>query len=312
MANTAASRNDRAGHDRAAVDVIIPVFGGEAFIGETVQSVLRQTHRNVKVLCLVDGTKVRSGPVIESPGDPRVTVLERDNRSANGLRNEGLARTDGECLLFLNPGDVLYPDCIESALAVMRERDAAAVAFGGHLIDAEGRIIRRMYRWFPPKLTLERLVRGNALFTTGQMLVRRSAMRAVGGFDEGAGSAADWELWIKFAKRGLPMAFVNRCLMGCRFQGGIDPEDASAMLAGERYILRHTLHMFGDPDKLESRALMRYAARTGDFAALGRALAQSPGLMMLPRFAQAALQTAIRAARRRRRNGSAGSPAAGP
>lgn len=317
MENTAASRNERVGESAAqdgrtgarptaggpgdresdfgpAVDVIIPVYNGEAFIGETVASVLRQTHRNVRVLCLIDGSKDRSKAIIESFGDPRIVVLERENRGAVCRRNEGLALSESEFLLFLDHDDVLYPDCLETALAAMRERDAAAVAFGGHLIDAEGRIIRRMYRFFPPRLTLDRLSRGNVLFTTGQVLIRRRALVAVGGFDEGAGSAADWDLWLRLAKRGLEMAFVNRCLMGYRLHDRNDSKNAAKMLAGERYILRNSLRMYGDPDKYESCALMRYAARSGDFGALSEALKLNAGLLFHPRFIQAVLQAAAR------------------
>lgn len=274
------------------VTVIIPVYNGEAFIGETVASVLAQTHRNVKVLCLIDGTRDRSRAIIEAFNDDRVMVFERDNRGAVYRRNEGLAMADSEHLLFLDHDDVLYPDCISVALQVMRERQVAAVAVNGHLIDAEGRIIRRLYRIRKPSLTLERLSRENELFTTGQVLIKKSALTSVGGFHEGAGSAVDWDLWIRLAKYGLDMAFVDRHLMGYRMHAHNDSKDAGKMLAGERHILQDTLHMFGDPDKNESYALLRYAARAGDWQALGRAIQRHGGLLVQPRFYKAVLQLA--------------------
>lgn len=272
------------------VTVIIPVYNGEAFIGETVGSVLSQTHRNVKVLCLIDGTKDRSRDIIEGLGDERVAVFDRENRGAVYRRNEGLAMADSEHLWFLDHDDVLYPDCIATALQVMRERRAAAVAVNGHLIDANSRVIRRLYRFRKPKLTLERLSRGNELFTTSQVLITKSALTAVGGFHEAAGSAVDWDLWIRLAKYGLDMAFADRQLMGYRMHAHNDSKDAGKMLAGERHILHDTLYMFGDPDKYEGHALLRYAARAGDWKALGEALARHAGLLVHPRLYIAMLQ----------------------
>lgn len=301
MGNTAAFRMDE-----VPVTVIIPVYNGEAFIGATVDSVLRQTHRNVKVLCLIDGTKDRSKEIIESFGDPRVTVLERENRGAVYRRNEGLALADSEHLWFLDHDDVLYPDCIAVALRVMEERGAAAVAVNGHLIDADDRVIRRLYRFRKPSLTLERLSRGNELFTTGQVLIRKSALLEVGGFDEGAGSAVDWDLWLRLAKRGLPMAFADRRLMGYRLHAHNDSKDADRMLKGELHILQHTLHMFGDPGKHESYAFLRYSSRTRDWRALGKALGLNASLLFHPRFYMAAWQIAIRRANRKINGGITG------
>lgn len=274
------------------VTVIIPVYNGEKFIGETVASVLAQTHRNLKVICLIDGTKDRSREIIESFNDDRVSVYERENRGAVYRRNEGLAMAESEHLWFLDHDDVLYPDCMATALRVMRERNAAAVAVNGHLIDEEGRIIRRLYRFRKPKLTLDRLARGNELFTTGQVLIAKSALTAVGGFHEGAGSAVDWDLWIRLAKYGLDMVFVDRRLMGYRMHAHNDSKDAKKMLAGERHILHDTLHMYGDPDKHEGLALLRYAARTGDRKALLEAVERHAGLLFHPRFCMAVLQMA--------------------
>ena len=299
-------KRDECRIEHLPVTVIIPVYNGEAFIGATVESVLGQTHRNVKVLCLIDGTKDRSRDIIESFGDPRVTVFERENRGMVYRRNEGLHMADSEHLLFLDHDDVLYPDFLETPLRVMEERDAAAVATGGHLIDANGRIIRRMYRFRRPSLTLERLSRWNELFCTGQVLIRKSALLAVGGFDEGAGSAVDWDLWIRLAKRALPFVFVDRCLMGYRIHANNDSKNAAKMLAGERHILRHTLHMFGNPDKNESYALLRYSSRAGDWKALGEALRLNASLLFHPRFCMAVMHIAMNHANRKMNGGITG------
>lgn len=275
------------------VTVVIPVYNGEAFIGETVDSVLRQTHRNLRVLCLIDGTKDRSRAIIESFGDPRVSVFERENRGAVYRRNEGLEMADSEYLWFLDHDDVLYPDCIETALRVMEEQGADAVAVSGHLIDAEGRIIRRLYRFRKPSLTLDRLCRGNELFTTGQVLIKKSALVAVGGFNEGAGSAVDWDLWIRLAKRGCKLVFADRYLMGYRVHAHNDSKDARKMLQGELHILRDTLHMFGPPGKFESYAYLRYSSRAKDWKALLKALHLNASLLFHPRFCLAVLQIAM-------------------
>lgn len=307
MGNSEAIRIEGGGEVHGPpVTVIIPIYNGEAFIGETVASVLAQTHRNLKVLCLIDGTKDRSREIIESFGDPRVTVLERENRGAVYRRNEGLEMADTEHLWFLDHDDVLYPECIETALAAMEVSGAAAVAVNGHLIDAKGDIIRRLYRFRKPSLTLERLSRGNELFTTSQVLIRKSALKAIGGFDEGAGSAVDWDLWLRLAKRGEEMLFIDRKLMGYRQHASNDSKDAGKMLKGELHILQTTLHMFGEPGQFESYTYLRYSARAKDIGALGKALGLNASLLFHPRFYMAVLQIAAGRAKRNANGGITG------
>jgi len=186
---------------------------------------------------------------------------------------------------------VLYPACIEAAVRELERRGCAAAAVNGHLIDGQGRIIRRLYRWNKPDLTLGKLAKGNRLFTTSQVLIRRAALLAIGGFNESAGSAVDWDLWIRLLQAGEKIAFVDRYLMGYRLHASNDSKNAAKMLRGEMHIVERTLEKVGNPKANRSYTYLRYSSRAGDWSMLAEAVRLNAALLLNPRFYMAVLQT---------------------
>lgn len=109
------------------VSVIIPVWGVEAYLRQCVQSVLSQTHRDLEVILVDDGSPDGCGAICDEYArrDPRVHAIHKENGGLSDARNAGLAAASGEYVLFLD-GDDLWSD--PGALARLMERIAQSKA----------------------------------------------------------------------------------------------------------------------------------------------------------------------------------------
>jgi glycosyltransferase involved in cell wall biosynthesis len=90
------------------VSCIIPVFNGEAYLHEAIDSVLAQTHPNMEIVVVNDGSTDGTTAVIERYGD-RVRSLQQENRGVSVARNRGVELSTGQLLCFLDADDVFDP-----------------------------------------------------------------------------------------------------------------------------------------------------------------------------------------------------------
>jgi len=87
------------------VSCIVPVFNGERFVAETIESILAQTYRHIEVLIVNDGSTDGTSNVLESFGD-RIQTLNQDNAGQATARNHGIRKANGEFIAFLDADDL--------------------------------------------------------------------------------------------------------------------------------------------------------------------------------------------------------------
>lgn len=93
------------------LSVIIPTFNAEAYLAETLASVLRQNWAPLEILVVDDGSSDRSIAVAESFGS-RIRIIACPHRGLAATRNSGITAARGEFLLHLDADDLLTPDSI--------------------------------------------------------------------------------------------------------------------------------------------------------------------------------------------------------
>ncbi len=278
---------------KSVVSVVIPIYNGQKYIEETVRSVINQTYADLEVICIIDGTKDASESMIDKMNDPRIRILEQENRGATYTRNRGLSLATGEFILFLDQDDVIEPDFIESAVREIVRTGSTGVAVNGYRIDAAGRVIRRIYRINKPKLTLKSLLKGNQLCTSSQVLLKRETLAAIGGFDVSADQADDWDMWIRHARSGK-LVFLDRYLLKYRLHDANQSRNVEKMLKSELHIVEKKLADIGKPDRIKSYSYMRYSKGSGQWNALAKALRLNAWLLFQPRFYVTLCQVAFK------------------
>ncbi|QYJ03736.1 glycosyltransferase [Nocardioides panacisoli] len=111
------------------IGVVVPAYDVAAYLPACLDSLLAQTHRDLDVVVVDDGSPDDSGEIAEqyAARDERVRVLHIDNRGLGGARNEGLRHVRGEWITFADSDDVVPPTAYERLLAQGRRTRADLV-----------------------------------------------------------------------------------------------------------------------------------------------------------------------------------------
>ncbi len=130
----------RVAPEEPPVTAVLPYFRAHRYIGGAVASILSQTHRNLDVVIVNDGSFGPEDAVLETLGaDPRVRVVHQLNRGDLAARNLGLGLARGEYLLMFDADNELEPEFVARALTMFRERpELAYVTSWMRFVDLDG------------------------------------------------------------------------------------------------------------------------------------------------------------------------------
>jgi glycosyltransferase involved in cell wall biosynthesis len=102
------------------VSVIIPAYNAEKFISECVYSVLNQTYKNIEVIIINDGSDDRTKYILEKIDDPRLFVINQENKGCSASKNLGLRFSKGDFIQYLDADDFLSLDKIEKQVELLK------------------------------------------------------------------------------------------------------------------------------------------------------------------------------------------------
>lgn len=99
------------------VSVIIPVYNGEKYICQCLDSVISQSLKDIEIICVDDGSSDSTPMLLEEycKKDKRVCVITQENVNAGAARNAGLDIAQGEYLSFLDADDFFEKDMLLKA-----------------------------------------------------------------------------------------------------------------------------------------------------------------------------------------------------
>ncbi len=120
--------------DNVKVSVIVPIYNVEKYIRECVESVLKQTLKEIEIICVNDGTPDGSMSIVEelSKADERIVIVNKENRGLSSARNAGLQHAKGEFIHFLDSDDYLIPEALEELYGYVKEKRLDNIYFDAH------------------------------------------------------------------------------------------------------------------------------------------------------------------------------------
>jgi Glycosyl transferase family 2/DegT/DnrJ/EryC1/StrS aminotransferase family len=184
------------------VSVVMPVFDGETYLAEAVESVLSQTLSDLELVVVDDGSCDGSRAILEAfvSADRRVRLLvNEENQGISGALNRGWSAARAPYIARLDADDLAPRDRLSQQVRFLDAHPSVAVV-GGTLIaiDSHGRSIST--RRFPAsnRAIQAALLRYNC-FSHPSVTMRRSALEAVGGYR--FRRIEDYDLWLRIAER---------------------------------------------------------------------------------------------------------------
>ncbi len=197
------------------ISVVIPCYNAEAYLSQTIGSVLAQSLQADEIIVVDDGSSDRSAEIARSFG-PRVAVISHRSGSASLSRLRGLEAATGDALMFLDADDVLSPDAF-SELAQQLESGPPAVAcvpwyrlerVDGVWLRRPASCVRR-HRGEDP---LAAWLRG-WYHPTSSVMWSREAYEIAGGWDPAAGVNDDGYLMMRALAKRVPLRIAKRGAM---------------------------------------------------------------------------------------------------
>ena len=187
------------------VSVIIPCHNAERWLGQAIESALRQSCERAEVIVVDDDSGDGSGRVASGYGD-RVILIRGNWRNGNGARNAGLEMAQGEWVQFLDADDFLLPNKISDQLAHTDcETD---VIFSSLIVRIESTGEESISRPTSHSSLIEQWLRWE-FCQTGAALWRTESLRRIGGWKEGLPCCQDNELTLRALKNGLRTEYVD-------------------------------------------------------------------------------------------------------
>jgi len=178
------------------ISVIIPLYNHEKFINEAVRSVLNQSYGDIELIVIDDGSKDKSGKIVQSIRDPRLKYIYQDNQGAHNAINNGIKLANGKYISILNSDDIYYENRFEMFIGAIKNDPNIKLLFSDiEIIDANGKFLR--YKggandnWYLQSSLpsfrddndiMLNLLAGNYIVTTSNIFCEKSIFEKVGLF----------------------------------------------------------------------------------------------------------------------------------
>ncbi len=221
------------------VSVLMPARDAARTVRAAAVSILRQTERDLSLVCVDDGSTDATGEILGALAerDRRVVVLRAAGEGIAGALNRGLAACDAEVIARMDADDVAHPARLAVQLEALRS-DPGLAAAGAQVRLFPRRDVRRGMRryaaWLNGLTAPDRVLRDllvESPLAHPAAAIRREALASAGGWRDGP-FPEDYDLWLRLAEAGGRLTNVPRLLLAWRESGGrltrTDPRYARA------------------------------------------------------------------------------------
>jgi glycosyltransferase involved in cell wall biosynthesis len=219
-----------------AVRVIIPAYQTSAFIGETLDSVFRQTFDDFEVVVVNDGSP--DTDELEralAPYRDRIVYITQENGGPSRARNTAIRHACGEFVAVLDSDDLLMPTYLDEQMRRLAEDPSLDLVYANGLIFGDSPLAGRTLMDASPsegEVTFDRLIDTTCTVLTSCTVVRRRAAMDVGLFDERFRRSEDFHLWARLAFHRYRMAYQRQPLVRHRRRPGSLSREKLPMMSG--------------------------------------------------------------------------------
>lgn len=136
------------------VSIIIPLYNRKHLIARCVESVCRQTYRNLEIIVVDDGSTDGCEEILESlkKADERIIIIRKENGGVSSARNCGLDAATGDYVQFVDSDDAIVADAVELAVTEMENQKLDSVGFPcctdmNFTVESFPRVVERYSVW---------------------------------------------------------------------------------------------------------------------------------------------------------------------
>lgn len=201
------------------VSVIIPVYNGELYIKQTIESVFSQSLLDRELIIVDDGSTDRTAEIVAHFGS-RLRYFYQSNAGQATARNLGFENSSGEYLAFLDADDLWYPQMLQISVTALDSDKTVGLTYSDlDLIDTSGTVVLKDYlrKRGKRKTPKESFIGYHSIPFPSSSVKRRSIFEAAGQFDTSFYQGGeDVLLWAKMYRLSrfvwIPQTLAQRRL----------------------------------------------------------------------------------------------------
>lgn len=227
--------------------VIVPLYNKAPYVYKALESIFAQTYKDFECIVVDDGSSDNSLAVVNAFAehtDDRLTIISQKNAGVASARNNGVAKSRGKNICFLDADDWWEPEMLEEMDMLIREYPDAGLYATNYVYYKPGKThvalkLERGYINYP-----NAYLHGEMPVWTGAACMPRKVFDEMGGFPVGIKLGEDFLLWAKTALKykvalcEKPLAYYNN--------------DVPASLRATRNVHAPKYNMLFHLDELES------------------------------------------------------------
>lgn len=219
------------------VSVVIPAFNAAGLIDETLQSVRSQSHGNLDIIVVDDGSTDATVDVVHRhiALDSRIRLIEQANAGVAAARNTGWKSAKSDIISFVDADDLWSVTKTQEQLEALRASNGAGLVYSWYVVIDE--LSRITLQWDGPAWqgdVFDHLLVDNFIGNGSSVLVTRKALEDAGGFEPalaaaGAGGCEDALFYLRVAEKHR-FAVAPGYHIGYRYTPGNMSSDLSRMM----------------------------------------------------------------------------------
>lgn len=127
-------------NENELISIVVPVYNTEAYVARCLDSIIKQTHKNLEIIIVDDGSTDNSGKICDeySEKDKRIRVIHRGNGGVSSARNLGKEIATGKWISYVDADDTIEPKFCEEMLRCAKDKCVDYVCSGYKRIFPRG------------------------------------------------------------------------------------------------------------------------------------------------------------------------------
>lgn len=191
------------------VSIIIPTYNRGDLIGETIESCLSQTYKNIEILVIDDGSDDHTQEVLRSYIERnQITYVYNQKQGISRTRNQGLDLAKGKYIQLLDSDDLIEETKIEKQVRFLESNPECEGVYclSTYFRGEKNNIISKSNIAHSGEI-FEELLKGSFIPTL-TMLFKRNEKR----FDESFSKCEDWDFWLQLTENGKKIGVIKEYL----------------------------------------------------------------------------------------------------
>ena len=182
------------------VSVLMPVYNGEPYLREAVESILNQSFTDFEFIIIDDGSTDKTPEILKSYADPRLVVVNQANIGVTQSLNKAINMARGQYIARMDADDISLPKRLQMQVEFLEKHPTVGLV-GTSVIhfDEDGKMIMEKLLLTESAWIKEALLSENQL-CHGSVMFRRECIEKVGGYREEFKHIEDYDLWLRIAE----------------------------------------------------------------------------------------------------------------